>query len=161
MQSRRSFFKTTFLATSLLALTCKEVLALTTPLEILEVVQVDLFPQNMISNANAFAYLSLILKHSRVTQEDKDYLRNGTRWLNEESLKQYNKNYTQLSKNQRQKLLKIIAKESWGRGWIKTVLGYIMESTLGDPIYGINKNESGWKWLNHESGLPRPKEALL
>lgn len=161
MKSRRSFFKTAFLGTSFFVIAGKELLASATPLDTLEVVQVDLFPQNMIENANAFAYLTLILNHSLVTQEDKQFLRNGTRWLNEEAVDIYKKVYTKLNKNQRQNVLKTIAKEPWGESWIKTVLTYIMEATLGDPIYGINKKESGWKWLKHTSGLPRPKKALL
>jgi len=161
MKSRRTFFQTAFLGTSLLFISGKEVFASVTPLQTLELVQVDLFPQNMIENANAFAYLSVVLNHSLVSEDDKQFLRNGTRWLNEEAVKEYKEVYTKLNKHQRQNILKIIAKESWGRSWIKTVLTYIMEATLGDPIYGINKNETGWKWLKHETGLPRPKEALL
>ena len=161
MKSRRTFFQTAFLGTSLLFISGKGVFASVTPLQTLELVQVDLFPQTMVENANAFAYLSVILKHSHISNENKQFLRNGTRWLNEEAVKEYKEVYTKLNKDQRQNILKIVAKESWGRGWIKTVLTYIMEATLGDPIYGINKNETGWKWLEHESGLPRAKEALL
>ena len=161
MKSRRTFFQTAFLGTSLLFISGKGVFASVTPLQTLELVQVDLFPQTMVENANAFAYLSVILKHSHISNENKQFLRNGTRWLNEEAVKEYKEVYTKLNKDQRQNILKIVAKESWGRGWIKTVLTYIMEATLGDPIYGINKNETGWKWLEHESGLPRPKETLL
>ena len=161
MKSRRTFFQTAFLGTSLLFISGKGVFASVTPLQTLELVQVDLFPQTMVENANAFAYLSVILKHSHISNENKQFLRNGTRWLNEEAVKEYKEVYTKLNKHQRQNILKIIAKESWGRSWIKTVLTYIMEATLGDPIYGINKNETGWKWLEHESGLPRPKKVLL
>ena len=161
MKSRRTFFKTAILSTSILVVSGKEVFASVTPLQTLEVVQIDLFPQSMIENANAFAYLSLILNHAHVSDEDKQFLRNGTRWLNEEAVKNYKEVYTKLNKDQRQNILKIIARESWGKSWMKKVLTYIMEATLGDPVYGINKNETGWKWLEHESGLPRPKKALL
>jgi len=36
-----------------------------------------------------------------------------------------------------------------------------MESVLGDPVYNINKDGSGWNWLEHKPGLPRPKEPIL
>jgi gluconate 2-dehydrogenase gamma chain len=29
---------------------------------------------------------------------------------------------------------------------------------LGDPIYGGNKNNNGWQAINHNTGLPQPKE---
>ena len=161
MKSRRTFFKTALLGTSILAISGKDVFASVTPLQTLKIVQLDLFPQSMIENANAYAYLSLILNHSLVSEDDKKFLRNGTRWLNEEALKEYKTTYIKLNKHQRQNILKIISKETWGKSWIKKVLTYIMEATLGDPIYGINKNETGWRWLNHETGLPRPKAALL
>lgn len=131
------------------------------PLQTLAVVQEDLFPQKMITNSNALSYISIIFKHSRISADEKQFLRNGTKWLNEESVSQYDKLYTQLNSEKRQKILQIISKESWGRSWIKIVLSYIVEAVLGDPIYGINKKESGWKWLGHVSGLPRPKEAIL
>ena len=159
--SRRTFLKKSFLTTSFIALSSKELFALSTPLEILQVVQVDLFPQDMLENANAFKYLSIVLQHSYITQEEKDFLINGTGWLNETANTQYQQDYIHLEEKERQKVLRIITSESWGDGWIKTVLRYILEATLGDPLYGINKNESGWKWLAFEPGLPRPKEMLL
>lgn len=159
--SRRNFLKST-LGGSLIALsTSNELFALTTPLQTLKVVQTDLFPKEKIDDANAYAYLSIILHHSHISDEDKHFLKNGTLWLNEEALKTYKDVYIKLSSKQRQKVLRTISQESWGKSWIKTVLGYIMEAVLGDPIYGINKEESGWKWLAHTSGLPRPTKALL
>lgn len=127
----------------------------------LELVQEDLFPTSPNLDNSAFGYISLILNHSHVRDEDKQFIRNGIQWLNEEAVELYKKTYTNLSSTQRQNTLKSISEQRWGRSWIKDILTYIMEATLGDPIYSINKNESGWKWLNHESGLPRPKEALL
>jgi hypothetical protein len=29
---------------------------------------------------------------------------------------------------------------------------------LYDPIYGINKEQAGWSWLEHQPGLPRPNK---
>jgi len=161
LRSRRTFLQGTFLSTLVMVFSHNKLFASVTPLETLALVQEDLFPQEMITNANALSYISIIFKHSRISAEDKRYLRNGTKWLNEEAVNQYNKVYIKLFPKERQKVLHIIAKEPWGTSWIKIVLTYIMEAVLGDPVYGINKNESGWKWLGHESGLPRPAEATL
>ena len=161
VKSRRDFFKIGIFASSLMGISVNSLFASGTHLQTLKIVQKDLFPEKKIDDSNAYGYLSLILNHSRVSQESKNFLRNGATWLNEESLTRYNKAYIELNANDRQKILQIISKERWGRSWIKTVLTYIMEATLGDPIYGVNKKESGWKWLSHESGLPRPKGILL
>ena len=161
IKSRRTFFKTTFL-TSLIMITNKNSLfASITPLQTLAVVQEDLFPKEMITQANAYAYVNLIFKHSRVSAQDKQFLRNGAKWLNEEAVAKYNKVYTNLSSKERQNILEIISNTSWGETWIKTVLSYILEAVLGDPLYGINKGKFGWKWLNHTTGLPRPKEMYI
>ena len=161
LDSRRTFLKTSFLSTLVMIMSEDKLYSSVTPLQTLAIVQEDLFPQEMITSSNAYAYISIIFKHSRVSADDKQYLRNGTKWLNEQAVSTYKKVYTHLSPQERQNILHTIAKESWGESFIKIVLSYIMEATLGDPIYGINKKESGWKWLSHESGLPRPKEMYL
>ena len=161
MKSRRNFLRASLFAGAIVSSSTASIFISDTPLQILKVVQQDLFPKEKIDDSNAYAYLSIVLNHSCISEEDKNFLKNGTKWIDEEALTRYNKTYTELSPNTRQKILYIISKESWGNSWIKTVLTYIMEATLGDPIYGINKNQTGWKWLEHESGLPRPKEPLL
>ena len=161
IKSRRTFFQTTFLSTLVMITANNTLFASITPLQTLAVVQEDLFPKEMITKANAYAYVSLVFKHSRVSAEDKQFLRNGTKWLNEEAVAKYNKVYTKLSSKERQEILELISNTSWGESWIKTVLSYIMEAVLGDPLYGVNKDEFGWKWLHHSSGLPRPKEMYL
>lgn len=160
-RSRRSFFHTTFLSGLVMVMSNNELFASVTPLQTLAIVQEDLFPKEIITSSNSYAYISIIFKHSRVSADNKQFLRNGTKWLNEEAVKQYKNVYTKLSSKERHNILQIIAEESWGESWIKTVLSYILEASLGDPIYGINKNESGWKWLEHASGLPRPKVMYL
>lgn len=161
LESRRTFFKTTFLSSLVIVMSQNKLFASVTPMQTLATLQEDLFPKEMITSSNSYAYISIIFKHSRVNAQDKQFLRNGTKWLNEEAVKMHKEVYTKLSPTQRQNVLHQIAEESWGESWIKTVLSYILEATLGDPLYGINKNESGWKWLNHTSGLPRPKEKYL
>ena len=161
LKSRRNFLKSSFLATTLVVMSGNEIFASVTPLQTLSLVQQDLFPFANTLGANSDVYITLIFNHTLVNDEDKEFLRNGVKWLNEEAVTHYKKIYTQLNPQERQNLLQTISKVRWGESWIETVLTYIMEATLGDPIYGINKNEAGWKWLNHEGGLPRPKEPLL
>ncbi len=128
-------------------------------------VQHDLFPASSgvptLKEIAATTYLKRVMRETRVTQEHKAFIRNGERWLNETSQEQYHKSYTALNASQRQALLQRISKESWGERWIATLLTYIMEAMLCDPVYGGNIGEVGWKWLHHTPGKPRPSKALV
>ena len=138
-----------------------ELFSVVTPKETIELVQRDLFPKAAELGINTFVYMSIVLNHSRISDEDKEFIKNGVRWLNEEAVEKYNTTYTKLTSIQRQETLKDISKVRWGDSWINEMLTYALEATLGDPIYGANKSQAGWKWLQFEGGLPRPKEALL
>ena len=101
--------------------------------------------------------MSIVLNHSRITDEDKEFIKNGVKWLNEEAVSQYNTIYTKLTSGERQNILKTISQVRWGDSWINEMLTFALEATLGNPIYGANKNQAGWKWLAYEGGLPHPK----
>jgi len=163
--SRRTFIKAGFAGSVVLLNTNSELFGGVTILSTISVLQEDLFPQTTKvptnKQINAKTYLRLILNHSRVSESDKKFIKNGVKWLNEEAISKYKKIYVKLSQFQREDILKDISLTSWGESFIDTILRYIFEAMLGDPIYGINKDESGWKWLNHKTGLPRPKEAYL
>ena len=159
--SRRNFLKYGFLSSSVLVMSGCELFSVVTSKETIELVQRDLFPKAHELGINTFVYMSVVLNHSRISDEDKEFIKNGVRWLNEEAVEKYNTTYTKLTYIQRQETLKDISKVRWGDSWINEMLTYALEATLGDPIYGASKNQAGWKWLQFEGGLPRPKEALL
>ena len=164
LNPRRTFLKKSFLTTTVCVLFEGSVFAEVTPLETLELVQEDLFPNTQdtptLKEVGASSYLTFILHHSHVTQTEKTFIRNGVGWLNEEAVELYKKRYAELSAQQRQRVLKSIAAYRWGESWIDTIMTYIFEAMFGDPLYGINKNQVGWKWLNHKGGEPRPKEIF-
>jgi hypothetical protein len=165
LKTRRTFFKKTALSTTVLILPRTELFASASILDTLTFAQKDLYGDLQsapsFNDINSRAYLSLILTHSRVDEDSKKYIKNGAVWLDEEAKQLYKKPYIKLSSQERQKTLKSISTYTWGENWIDTMLSFIYEAVLGDPIYGINKDSSGWNWLNHVSGLPRPKEPLL
>ncbi|MBU1657622.1 gluconate 2-dehydrogenase subunit 3 family protein [bacterium] len=161
LKSRRTFLKETFFTGAVLVMSGTKLFGAVTPLQTITAVQEDLFPHAKSLGANASAYVSTVFHHSRVSEEEKNFIRNGVQWLNEEAVALYKTTYIKLTPTQRQNVLIHIAQERWGERWIETLLSYIMEAMLGDPIYGINKNEAGWTWLHHSSGLPRPTKAFL
>jgi len=165
LNSRRRFIQAGFAGSVVLIAINSKLFGGVSVLETVFVLQEDLFPQSTgvptKKQINAKSYLSLILNHPRVTDSDKKFIKNGIRWLNEEAVDKYKKIYIRLTPSQRQDILNEISLTSWGEDFIADILKYIFEAMLGDPIYGINKDESGWKWLNHRPGLPRPKVTYL
>ena len=161
LNSRRTFLKASLLSSAILVMSGCSVYGAVTPRETLDLLQEDLFPFSKDLDVKVSLYLTLILEHSRVSQEDKNFLRNGVQWLNEEAILKYDRVYTKLSALERQRVLKIISKENWGESWIAALLTYTMEAIFSDKIYGVNPKESAHRWLAFDMGLPRPKKALL
>ncbi len=159
--SRRLFLQKSFLSSAVLVMYSGEVFSAVTPIKTINLVQRDLFPFAEALHVETSSYINIILNHSRVTTEDKMFIRNGVQWLNEEAVKMYQKTYVALDSKKRQSVLRVIAKERWGESWIERMLSYIMEAVFSDKVYGVNPQESGQKWLGFSKGLPSPKRALL
>lgn len=161
-QSRRTFLKVGFLSSAIIVMNGCELFGITPLRDTLSVVQNDLFPKAKELHIDTVMYINkIILHHSRISHSDKVFLKNGVKWLNEEAVKKYQKMYTKLTKTERKNLLANIAQTEWGSSWIETMMGYIFEASFGDPIYGANLRQVGWKWLDFVGGKPSPKRAYL
>jgi hypothetical protein len=159
--SRRKFLQYGFLSSSVFLFDGCNLFGITTPYATIKVLQNDLVPQAELLDINTIGYMHLVFKHTRITRENKDFLKNGVKWLNEESIQTYNKTYIKLTQYQREKLLKVVAKTSWGESFLYDIMNYTFEAMLGDPIYGGNNKEAGWKWLEFQGGLPHPKKVYV
>jgi len=51
-----------------------------------------------------------------------------------------------------------IAEDPEMEEWVSLLINVIYEACLLDPHYGVNKQMSGWKWLKHTHGIPRPDD---
>ena len=127
----------------------------------IRVVHNDLFPKAKELNIDTVIYMDVVFAHKRITKEDKEFLKNGVKWLNEEAVATHKKVYAKLTALQRQEVLGTISKLQWGDSWIYNMMTYIFEAMLGDPIYGGNNNQAGWKWLSFQGGLPRPTKVYI
>jgi gluconate 2-dehydrogenase gamma chain len=158
---RRDFLKLGFLSSAVFLMSGCELLGITTPKETIQLLVKDLFPKAKELGISTSSYIDVIFAHSRITQEEKKFLKNGVKLLNESAYEKYKSRYTQLAKPQRLELLEQVAQTQWGTDFMDSVLRYTLEATLGDPIYGGNNNEAGWKWLGYEAAKPQPKKAYL
>jgi len=119
-----------------------------------------LFPENKnipsIFQLNTYTHINNFLLDKNIDSDEKKYFINGIKWTQETANEQFNKSFNELNSSEKINLFHKILQESWGESWFSRILTLIFESLLLDPIYDINKNEIGWKYLNHISGKPRP-----
>jgi len=129
---------------------------------ILNIVQNHLFPSDKDSpgakDINAAFYLQNVLLDPQIDSDDKEFILNGLDWTEETADELLSDSLLNLNKDDIEKVLRNMAEYQWGENWLSEILIYIFEALLTDPIYGGNPNGIGWKWLQHDPGLPRPNE---
>jgi len=113
------------------------------------------------SQLNVIGYFKGVLNDTRISIDQRHYLINGTRWLDESADEEYDKSFIALTHDEKERLLKKISMLRWGDNWLYKVMGYYFETVFSDPIYGGNVNGAGWKWLAYEPGFPRPNEVAI
>ena len=160
MINRRKFLKTGFLGSCIFVMGGCELFSITTPMQTIKILQYDLFPHAKELGVDVNKYFVILQNHSRIDEDEKNYIKKRVKWLNEESVEMFSTTYIKLDPTKRQKVLKAISQTKWGENWIQTMLSYIMEAVFSDPIYAVSSGD-GWKWLNFQAGIPKPKEALL
>lgn len=166
--NRRSFilraagFLTTLFLSPVILRAAKNPLSvsLEDPWQTLAVVQDHIFPSETDSpgakEINALEYLRNVTKDPAIDSDEKEFILNGVKWLNDLALEKHKTVFTSLSHPQRANMLREITKSRAGRNWISKLLSYILEALLSDPVYGGNPDGTGWKWLEHHPGFPRP-----
>jgi len=122
----------------------------------LDAVQEVLFPKGLDApSARAFgatAYLANVSTHSSFLKSDLRFLKQGA----QELMNEHNNFLTLSPKEQDETLRAFVDNNEIGGNWVSFVLYFTLEALLSSPVYGGNKNESGWKWLNHHAGVPQP-----
>jgi len=160
--NRRNFLKAGFLSSAIFIMNSCELSTVITSKNTIDRVQNDLFPKAQELGIKTSEYIEkVVLHHSRITEDEKLFLKNGVKWLHEKALELHKNNYLQLSSSKRQEVLRAFSQTQWGERWMYKMMNYIFEAMLGDPIYGANCDKAGWKWLAFKGGEPRAKEAFL
>ena len=125
-------------------------------------VQQHLFPQEKdaigAKDIQALEYLHTTMNNPDFGNDEKERIQQGVTWLNDLSKQQYSKKFIQLDNDSKEKILRRIEGSGAGERWLSTLLTYLLEALLTDPVYGGNPNGVGWKWLQHQPGFPRPPE---
>ena len=127
------------------------------PFKVIEAVQETLFPKGLKApSASIFGatnYLVRVSTHSSFVKSDLKFLYHGA-----DLLINYKHDFLTMSPKKKDSILRDFVNSSGkAENWVALLLFYTLEALLSDPIYGGNINQSGWKWLNHNTGQPQPK----
>ncbi len=130
------------------------------PWPLIDAVQQQLFPAEDHApgarEINALGYLKFVVSDTTLAPKDREFITRGAAWLEDMAQQMYKKSFLALSNADKDKVLKRIAASEAGENWLSTLLLYIVEALLTDPVYGGNTEQRGWTWLQHVPGFPRP-----
>ena len=125
---------------------------------ILGAVQDHLFPSEAKApgarEINALGFLKWVVTDKGIDTEERAFILRGVDWLEDLSRQQHQVGFLSLSHAQQDGLLKQIARSEAGENWLATLLLYLFEALLSDPVYGGNPDQIGWRWLGHRPGFP-------
>lgn len=130
------------------------------PWPVIDAVQQHLFPAEAKApgarEINALGYLHFVVSDTTFDIDSREFITKGVGWLEDISHQMYKKSFITFDDKKREKVLRRIASSESGENWLSTLLLYIVEALLTDPVYGGNTDQIGWKWLQHVPGFPRP-----
>jgi gluconate 2-dehydrogenase gamma chain len=129
---------------------------------LIETVQDHLFPSEPEApgarEINALTFLKWVVSDNKLDPQERAFILRGCEWLEALSLQRTEQRFVELAAAERDALLEQIARSEAGENWLSTLLLYIFEALLSDPIYGGNPDSIGWRWLKHRPGFPRPDD---
>jgi gluconate 2-dehydrogenase gamma chain len=107
---------------------------------------------------NALAYLKWVVADEKLDPEERAFILRGCDWLASLTWEHTDKSFIELAADEQDRMLEQIARSEAGENWLSTLLLYIFEALLSDPVYGGNPDQIGWRWLGHRPGFPRPDQ---
>jgi gluconate 2-dehydrogenase gamma chain len=130
---------------------------------ILSAVHLHLFPDSKGVPGATFiqsaAYVQKLMTDPQIDTGEKRLIKSGIKWINDTALELHGIGFIDANKEQKESSLKDLSEYTKGNRWISRNITFILEALLADPIYNVNTAQSGWKWLNHSPGYPRPTKA--
>ena len=131
-------------------------------LKVLQAAQLVLFPKEgngpSALEIKADKWIVYVLNDDREPQREKDFIVEHLEGLNQLSKETHKTSYDLLSIDRQEDVLDLFFGEKAPKRWGSRMLTLIFEALLLDPLYGVNPNNIGWTWLNHNPGTPRPNK---
>jgi hypothetical protein len=110
---------------------------------------------------NSTRFVSWVLSDKKLKPSRRRLLLSGIGWTEQTAQEMYKRPFVKLDSQEKEQVLRDLEGYSNGQTWLAYMLRYTFEALLGDPVYGINVNQVGWKWLGHRHGVPRPTEDKI
>jgi len=129
---------------------------------IIDAVQQQLFPDEAdapgAGQINALDYLQRVMVEPDRDPQERSFILQGAGWLQQLAAEggEGGVGFAELDGERREVLLERIAASEAGENWLSTLLLFILEALLTDPVYGGNPERIGWQWLQHRAGFPQP-----
>ena len=130
---------------------------------IVAAVQQHLFPSEAdapgATEIRALTFLQRAMAEPDRDPEELAFLLQGAGWLQQLVAQERptGPGFTDLDSAQREAMLQRIAASQAGENWLSTLLLFIIQALLTDPVYGGNPAGIGWAWLKHTPGFPQPE----
>ena len=105
---------------------------------------------------NAHKFLHFVLSRPELDPDERVFITNGLSNLENLCEQTFHQGFASLNESQREDILQQFALTPEGEHWIHTLLLYVLEALLSDPVYGGNTGKIGWQWLDIQPGFPRP-----
>ncbi len=130
--------------------------------KILDAVQRHMLPSEAdapgAADLASLEYLRFVVSEEQRDKDEPAFILKGAGWLEDISLQLRKKPFTQLNEQEREEVLRRIEQSEVGENWLALMLYYLIEGMVADPVYGSNRDQLGWQWLQHIPGFPRPPE---
>ena len=128
-------------------------------------IQEFIFPSNKgylgAKEFNSIGYIETMTKYNIFKNSEVRYLIFGANSFDFRVRSKYGKPFSNLSLSQKDKFFKwYINQSKRNLKWIEKIKIHTLYALMSDPIYGGNKNQVGWKWLNITPPNPRPKVRM-
>lgn len=104
---------------------------------------------------NAYPYLNWVLSDKNYDIDIQQSIIKGFNRLADFSKEQLGKPFGKMTQKEKVALVAQAVQSNWGENLMARLVSMILDALVIDPIYGVNVDEIGWKWLGHISGLPR------
>ncbi len=129
--------------------------------QMIETVLEHMFPDHStIPSAKSMKLILFVrqtLMHPSYDKDIRRFLIEGAQKLH----KQSKERFFFMSSESREEALRSYEKTDEGRQWLQRIMILGMEGVFGDPVYGANIGEAGWKALGTSGGAPRPKTRYI
>lgn len=111
-------------------------------------------------DVNADTYILWVLNDLNIDSRENKYMVDKLNKFSSKIFSIEGERFSNLSYSKQKDLVNDLVKFKWADVFFSRLLTLLFEALLLHPLYNVNSNEVGWKWLMHQPGFPLPKEEL-